>query len=117
MIEIKRLPSGQFLEFIARDIVKRKKEDLEPENMLDGKLGYMCLIFGTYLRKRDVDWLNNQYERHMVVKTTLDKARGLRYKKVIKGKDKAEQVVFYHHLLEAEAKRRGGVVIDVERAH
>ena len=40
MIQIKRYPSGQFLEYMARDIWKRQGRDLEPENMLDGTLGY-----------------------------------------------------------------------------
>lgn len=116
MIEIKRFPSGQFLEYMVRDISKRKTEDLEPENMLDGKLGFMWLIFGTCLRNRNVEWLNNQYERNKVVRTTLDKAR-LKRAKLIKGKDIEEQIAFYHDMLDAEAKRRGGVVVDVVKNH
>ncbi len=117
MIEIKRFPSGKFLEYMVRDILNRKAEDLEPENMLDGKLGYMWLIFGTCLRNRNIQWFSNQYERNKVVKTTLDKASQRRFNKFIKGRDIEEQIEFYHQLLDTEAKRRGGVIVDVERAH
>ena len=116
MIEIKRFPSGQFLEYMARDILSRKTEDLEPENMLDGKLGFMWLIFGTCLRNRSIEWANNQYERNKVVTTTLDKAKQRRFK-FIKGKDVEQQIEFYHHMLDQEAKRRGGVILDVKRHH
>jgi len=116
MIEIKRFPSGQFLEYMVRDISTRKTEDLEPENMLDGKLGFMWLIFGTCRRNRSIQWINNQYERNKVVRTTLDKAQQRRAK-FIKGNDIEEQIEFYHDMLDAEAKRRGGVVIDVVKNH
>ena len=116
MIEIKRFPSGQFLEFMTRDIISRKSEDLEPENMLDGKLGFMWLIFGTCLRNKSIQWNNNHYERNKVVTTTLDKAKQRRLK-FIKGKDIEEQIEFYHHMLDAEAKKRGGVIVDVKRWH
>jgi|GEM_PF-6847650 len=116
MIKINRFPSGQFLEYMARDIRSRKSEALEPENMLDGKLGYMWLIFGTCLRKRTIDWSSNQFERNKVVIMTLDKARQLRGK-LIKGKDIEEQIEFYHNMLDLEAKRRGGVIVDIDAYH
>ncbi len=112
MIEIKRFPSGQFLAFLERDILKRKTEDLEPENMLDGKLGFMWLIFGTCRRDREIQWSNHKYERNRVVKTTLAKA-DYRWSSLIKGKDVEEKIEFYHKMLDEEAKRRGGVVLDV----
>ena len=117
MIEIKRFPSGQFLEYMAEDILNKKSEDLEPANMLDGKLGFMWLIFGTCLRKRNIPWSNNQYERNKVVRNTLDKVRQKRFNRIVKGKDIKEQIEFYHQLLETEAKRRGGVVVDVNWTH
>ncbi len=122
MIEIKRFPSGPFLEFMVRDILKRKSEDLAPENMLDGKLGYMWLIFGTCLRNKDIRWYNNRYERNRVVTMTLDKVKVgrsafNRRSQFIKGKDIEEQIECYHKLLDAEAKRRGGVVVDVKNYH
>lgn len=116
MIEIKRFPSGQFLEYMVRDILNRSIEDLEPENMLDGKLGFMWLIFGTCRRNRSIEWANNQYERNRVVTITLDKAKQRRFK-FIKGKDVEEQIEFYHQMLDDEAKRRGGVIVDVKRRH
>ena len=122
MIKIKRFPSGPFLEFMVRDILKRKSEDLAPENMLDGKLGYMWLIFGTCLRNRNIQWYNNRYERNRVVTMTLDKVKVARSafnrrSRFIKGKDIEEQIEHYHRLLDAEAKRRGGVVVDVKNYH
>lgn len=116
MIEIKRFPSGQFLEFLERDILKRKTEDLDPENMLDGKLGFMWLIFGTCRREREIQWANHKYERNKVVKTTLAKANS-KWSGLIKGKDVEEKIEFYHRKLDAEAKRRGGVVLDVHQHH
>lgn len=116
MIEIKRFPSGQFLEFLERDILKRKTEDLEPENMLDGKLGYMWLIFGTCRRELEIQWPSHKYERNKVVKTTLAKDNS-RWSRIIKGKDVEEKIEFYHKMLDAEAKRRGGVILDVHQAH
>lgn len=116
MIEIKRFPSGQFLEYMARDIFNRKTDDIKPENMLDGTLGYMWLIFGTCLRNRNIQWFNNQYERNKVVITTLDKAKQKRIK-FIKGGDIEAQIEFYHNMLDDEAKKRGGVIIDVEKHH
>ncbi len=116
MIEIKRLPSGQFLEFLERDILNRKTEDLEPENMLDGKLGYMWLIFGTCRREKDIQWVNHKYERNKVVQTTLAKAKS-RWSSIIKGKDIEEKIEFYHKMLDKEAKRRGGVILDVPNFH
>lgn len=116
MIEIKRYPSGQFLDYMVRDIRSRKTEELVPEYMLDGKLGFMWLIFGTCLRKKNIQWSQNQYERNRVVTTTLDKAKQKRVKFIqgfIKGKDVEEQIEFYHELLDAEAKKRGGVVLDM----
>lgn len=116
MIEIKRFPSGQFLDYMVRDIKNRNSDELVPENMLDGKLGYMWLIFGTCLRNRNIKWSQNQYERNRVVTTTLHKAKRKRINFVqsyIKGKDIEEQIEFYHDLLDAEAKKRGGVVVDV----
>ena len=84
--------------------------------MLDGKLGFMWLIFSTCLRTRNIEWLNNQYERNKVVTTTLHKANQ-QWLKIIKGKDVEEKIEFYHHMLDTEAKKRGGVVIDIERRH
>ncbi len=56
MIEIKRFPSGQFLEFMVRDFWQRKSAELEPENMLDGYLGYMWLVFGTCISNKSIQW-------------------------------------------------------------
>lgn len=116
MIEIKRYPSGKFLEYMERDIWKRRSEQLEPENMLDGYLGFMWLIFGTCLRNKSVQWNINQYERNRLVTTTLNLVKKKR-SRLAKGKDIEEQIEFYHSMLDMEAKRRGGVVIDIQNAH
>ena len=116
MIEIKRYHSGQFMEYMARDICAWKKDKLKPENMLDGYLGYMWLIFGMCKRNKSTVWFKNQYERNKVVMTTLNKAHA-KNARFIKGSNIEEKIENYHKMLDDETKRRGGVIADFERMY
>jgi hypothetical protein len=81
--------------------------------MLDGKLGFIWLIFGTCRRDREIQWTHHKYERNRAVKTTLAKA-DYRWSRLIKGKDVEEKIEFYHKKLDQEAKRRGWVILGAQ---